>query len=422
MKKIGIFGGTFNPIHLGHTHLAAAYQERFCFDKILLIPTKLPPHKQVSDLADDTARLDMCRLAVRDLPYIEVSEIELKREGKSYTYDTLSALQTQYPDAAFYLIMGSDMFLTFRQWYRADEMLHMATLLTAPRKEGELALLKAEQKRLETAGGTAVIADIPVLEVSSTELRERFREGHYDGPMDLAVLDYLKKKKIYQKAFPFSEEEILPFLKERLSPERFLHSVNVAKQAEHLAVRFHFDSQKAKMTGLLHDICKNDNLDIQLQIIADGGIILSDIERKSPPLYHAIAGAAYLKKEFGIADNDVLHAVRYHTTGRAGMSLLEKIVYLADLTSEERRYSDVELMRRLAEQDMDAAILYASSYLITDLVRRGRYLHPDSVAAYHEMCKITGDGISHGIKKLEELENHVCDPNQKEKEENENQR
>ena len=194
--------------------------------------------------------------------------------------------------------------------------------------------------------------------------------------------------------FKFTEEEVAELLARRLKPERFRHSIAVAVQAERLAKRYGCPEKIAKMTGLLHDICKNDNLDMQLQTIKNGGIILSNVERQSPPLLHAIAGAAYLKNVLGVENKDVLNAVRYHTTARAGMSKLEKIVFVADLTSEERIYPDVDIVRRLSEQSLEQTVLYVLEFLITDLVKRQKFLHPDSIAAYNEMRFLENERLS----------------------------
>ena len=185
--------------------------------------------------------------------------------------------------------------------------------------------------------------------------------------------------------FPFTEADAMRILSERLKPERLRHSVCVAECAQLLAGRYGYDEKIAKMTGLLHDICKNDNLDFQLQTIKNGGIMLTSIEKKSPPLYHAIAGAAYLKTVLQVEDADVLNAVRYHTTGRAGMSALEKIIFVADLASADRNYPDVETVRKLSGQSLEQAMLYVLEFLICDLSHRKKYLHPDSIAAYNEL-------------------------------------
>lgn len=390
-KKIAIFGGTFNPIHLGHIRLATAFQESIGFDKILLIPTKIPPHKQAPDLVAETHRYQMCRLAVQEHSRFEVSDIELKRTTKSYTYDTLTELQKIYPDAELFLIMGSDMFLTFTEWYRAEEMLSMVTLLTAARNPEETEALAQCKRELERRGGKAFVLDIAPMVISSTEVREQIKAGKMPTDcLDERVLRYIREHDLYhpsgkERVVRMDENAALQLLSQRLKPQRLEHSIKVAERAAYLAERYQYDKGVAKMTGLLHDICKNDNFEIMLQTIENSGIILTAVERQSPPLYHAIAGAAYVKDVLRVDNDAMLQAIRYHTTGRAGMSLLEKIVFIADLTSEDRCYPDVEYLRNLSEQSLEAAMLFAMGFLLRDLVSRKQLLHPDSVACYNEL-------------------------------------
>ena len=145
------------------------------------------------------------------------------------------------------------------------------------------------------------------------------------------------------------------------------------------------DADKAYTAGLLHDIMKNSSPEEQLGVITEAGIELLPEERANKKLWHAIAGAAYIKMVMGIDDKELYRAVRYHTTGRAKMTLLEKIVYLADYISAERNYKDVDVMRRLCDESMDEAVLYALEFGIPDLVRRGSVIHPDSLDLYNEM-------------------------------------
>ena len=183
-----------------------------------------------------------------------------------------------------------------------------------------------------------------------------------------------------------NEEEIMQLLSQKLKPKRLEHSVNVAKRAEYLAELYQYDKRIAKMTGLLHDVCKNDNFDIMLQTIANSGIILTTVERQSPPLYHAIAGAAFVKDVLKIKNDDMIHAIRYHTTGRAGMSLLEKIIFTADLTEEGRGYPDVETVRTLADRSLDQAVLYILRYTLGKLLVNSGPLCRDTWAAYNQLA------------------------------------
>lgn len=173
-------------------------------------------------------------------------------------------------------------------------------------------------------------------------------------------------------------------LKERLNEKRYFHSLCVADEAERLALKYGGDAQKCYLAGLLHDITKNANPEEHLKMFDTFGIMLSDIEKKAFKLWHAMSGEAYLKYVLLIGDEEVLDAVRYHTTAKANMSLTAKILYLADYTSKDRDYEDVDTIRELVDKSLDEALIYALKYSITDLVGEGRAVHPDTVDAYNE--------------------------------------
>lgn len=183
----------------------------------------------------------------------------------------------------------------------------------------------------------------------------------------------------------WTDEKIVTLIKSRLETDRFNHSLNVAESARKLAILYGADAKKAYTAGLLHDVMKNASEEEQLGVLSEAGIELMPVERANKKLWHAVAGAAYVKFVMGIDDREIIRAVRYHTTGRAGMSQLEKIIYLADYISAERSYNGVEDMRQLSKKDMDEAIEYALVFGIPDLVSKGRVIHPDSLDLYNEI-------------------------------------
>ena len=193
----------------------------------------------------------------------------------------------------------------------------------------------------------------------------------------------------------WTDEKIITLIRSKLNADRFNHSLNVADSAKELALSYGADVDKAYTAGLLHDVMKNASEEEQLGVLSEAGIELMPVERENKKLWHAIAGAAYVKFVMGIDDRDILRAVRYHTTGRSGMSLLERIVYLADYISADRNYNGVEDMRRLCKSDSDEAIRYALTFGIPDLVSKGRVIHPDSIDLYNEVIikKQGGNGI-----------------------------
>lgn len=182
--------------------------------------------------------------------------------------------------------------------------------------------------------------------------------------------------------------EFLEILKQRLTPSRLYHSICVAEKARHLAEKFGADSEKAYTAGLIHDIMRYEPPEEMLKLIdSDGKYKLSELERKITVTLHAVAGEVYLRTVLGVTDSDILSAVRYHTTGKEDMTLLEKIIYVADLTSEDRDYPDVNEVRETAEQSLEKATLRGLSFTIESNAKLNRPIHIDTVKAYNYLAE-----------------------------------
>lgn len=173
-------------------------------------------------------------------------------------------------------------------------------------------------------------------------------------------------------------------LESRLDEKRYFHSLCVADEAKRLASKIGIDTEKAYLAGLLHDITKNASREEHLQIFSQFGIILNDIEKNAKKLWHAMSGAAYIEHILGIKDTEIIDAVRYHTTAKENMSPLCLVLYLADFTSRDRDYPDVEVMRELVDKSFDEALVYALQYTIKDLADQKRAIHFDTLAAFNK--------------------------------------
>lgn len=199
MKRLAVFGGTFNPIHNGHLHLCKECAKQIYFDKILLMPTNLPPHKQTQELAKNQDRLEMCRLAVEHDPLFEVSDLEMQMQGISYTVNTLRRLKEIYSDWEIYFIIGSDMLFMFHRWISYQEILEMAHLLVGARAPREYDQMVAYTRRRLQNYEKVHILHIPVLPISSTEIRRSL-----DNPewvleyLNPKVYDYIREHRLYQ--------------------------------------------------------------------------------------------------------------------------------------------------------------------------------------------------------------------------------
>lgn len=180
-------------------------------------------------------------------------------------------------------------------------------------------------------------------------------------------------------------EEFKTLISGKLKESRFIHSLNVADSAKYLAEKYGCDEEKAYTAGLLHDVMKNADDSEQLSVIGKAGWKLTDCEKANPKLWHAIAGAAYMKTELGIEDEALIEAVRYHTTARKNMSLLEKVIYVADFISADRNYPEVDDVRQAAEVSLEKAMMLGLEFCIHEIVERKQVLHPDSVDAYNEI-------------------------------------
>lgn len=199
--KTGVFGGTFNPVHKGHIMLAEYCMDSVGLDRIIMIPTAVPPHKISNNLASENDRLNMCKLACRGKENFFVSDIEIKRQGKSYTYETLTQLKEIYPNDHLYTIMGADMFLTLDRWKNPEIIFEKSSIITIPRdEENKLELENFYNKVLKAMGASSVILPNPVMSVSSTFIRENLDNFNLISDMlDKGVYDYIIKNNLYRK-------------------------------------------------------------------------------------------------------------------------------------------------------------------------------------------------------------------------------
>lgn len=182
-------------------------------------------------------------------------------------------------------------------------------------------------------------------------------------------------------------KEYKAYLKNKLSQKRFTHSVNVSQAAVMLAKKYGGDVEKAEFAGLVHDICKEEPKEVQQKLMLESKRDVCQEEQDAPKVWHGIAGAEMLEHEFGVTDEDVLNAVRYHTVGRGGMSKLEVIVYLADMISAERDYTDVDVMRKKANESLEKAMLYALEFSMRKLLKKGAGIPHHTLDAYNEFLR-----------------------------------
>lgn len=398
-NKIGVYGGTFNPPHLGHMQAAEGAKAALGLDKLFLVPAAVPPHKTLpAGSPSPEERLQMLRLAAEDCPGLEVLDWELKREGPSYTVDTLRQLKKACPEDALYLLMGTDMFLSFDQWYQSREIASLATLVAFAREKPDTEL---ERRRLQKKkayekemGARVVLLSQLARELSSTQVRRLLAFGCGQECVPPKVFAYLSDREFYGiggrlRHLPADRLTEISF--SLADPGRVAHVSGCIETAQKLARRYGACQEQARRAAALHDITKPLSVSDQLILCKKYGIILSDFEKNNPKLLHAKTGAAVARHCFG-ENAAVCSAILWHTTGKADMTLLEKILYLADFIEPTRHFPGVEEIRDLAEENLDAALLRGFSLSLEFLRESGNLCDPNSVQARDFLLRQIGKG------------------------------
>ena len=383
--KIGIYGGTFNPIHRGHLTAARAAMDALGLDRLLLIPDRLPPHKALPQNSADAAdRLEMAALACAELgPKAQALDTELRRTGPSYTVDTLTELRRTYPEDELWLLMGTDMFLSLETWHRAAEVMSLAHIGAFDRAHPQPGEDLAAQKRLlETQYGAtvAIIANRQVIDLSSTQVREALAAGRGRDLVTDPVYGYIQRRGLYgvhTDLHHLTPDQLRPIALSYLKPKRMPHVLGTEREAAYLAEKYGADVTSARIAALLHDCTKKLDLSQQLSLCAHYNIPLDEMERGYLKLLHSKTGAAVAKDRFGVSE-EIYEAIYYHTTGKADMTLLEKIIYLADYIEPSRSFPGVEELRRAVHADLDRGLCRALADSIEELQGYGSPVHPNT--------------------------------------------
>lgn len=388
--KIGIYGGSFNPPHLGHLAAARAAATALGLDKLVFVPAGLPPHKELpAGSPTGSQRFAMTQIAADQLLLPEVTEVwdvELHREGKSYTADTLKEASRRWPDGELWLLIGTDMFLTLHQWHEPERILAMAGVCAFGRTEADSEAVFAPQRDYlsKTYGARIATISIPgLVDISSTRLRSELAAGAGREFLPEAVYGYILREKLYGTNADLKHltlEDLRCVSYSMVYAKRLAHIRGCEEEAARLALRWGADEDRMRRAAILHDCTKYLSHEEHLAICDQYGIALDPLERATDKLLHAKSGAALAKYMFG--QDDIYDAIFYHTTARAGMSLEEKLLYIADYMEPNRDFPEVGELRRLAYSDLDGAVGMGASLSMQEMVQRGKELHHDTLGAY----------------------------------------
>ncbi len=360
--KLGILGGTFDPIHLGHLAAAEGVRRACGLDAVLFVPAGSPVYKRDTVVAPAADRLEMCRLAIEDNPSFDVSNLEIARGGDTYTVDTLRTLRERYPDnVALYLIVGTDAAESLWKWREASEVARLARTVVAARPGYELS---ATDRANLVAKGFAdpLIVTCPTLDVSSSELRTMAGSGVLPRYLVAdSVRRYIAVNGLYREApaptaaidegDPLSDaffEARRRELADRVKPRRFRHCEGVSQTAVELAHIYGADERKARLAGILHDWDKGyDDEGIRARARDLDLLIDPYVYENMPGVMHGPTAAAGLARAFPTIPADVISSIERHTSGAEDMSDLDMIVYVADAIEPSRDFPTVDDLRKL---------------------------------------------------------------------------
>lgn len=370
MDTVGILGGTFDPIHMGHMRMADEFVEQTNVKRVLFIPDGDPPHK--NNLTNALDRYEMTRLAVEDRVGYEACDIEVRRVGKTYTYETLIDLRAIMPQTEFIYIVGSDTLMVIDSWRNFDQVAKLVKSIAVIPRPGDdrEAVISKSEALFERFGAKIDILTGEVSDISASDVR--FRAARFlpiDKMVPEKVEKYIKSRKLYS-------DKTLIALKKSMTPARYRHTLGVETTAAKMAQIFGEDADKARRAALLHDCAKHMPVEEMCALVDEYKIPTAPGERDSRALLHAAAGMALAQKQYGENDPDVLSAIRWHTTGKAGMNRLDKIIYLADMIEPDRRaFPGIDEIREATVTDLDLAMALAARRTVDYVRNRGMPLN-----------------------------------------------
>lgn len=306
--RIGILGGSFDPIHEGHMAMAHEAYRQLNLDEVWVLPTAKTPLKS-RDLTDNEHRLNMIRLSIEDYPYLKLCTLEMEREGLSYTVDTARELTTKYPMNSFYWIIGNDQLAQFDKWKDADKIVEMVQVVSFDR-DGELANPVFNIQTLH----------MPMMPVSSSDIRD----GNKLNYLNPKVRDYIYANRLY----------IENFVRTRVTEHRFKHSVSVAALCEDLAYYNDLDTQKAYLIGLFHDIAKSMSKQ-EMEPWMD--IICPENKKYAVPVWHGFVGSEIVDRVFYLDDEQIKNAIYHHVLGTSD-DPYAMLIFCADKLDPLRKY------------------------------------------------------------------------------------
>ncbi len=368
MKRIAVFGGTFNPVHLEHKMLVKSAIKELGLDKIIVVPTNIPPHK-ITDLASGEDRINMLKACFSDEEKVEISDFEIENGGTSYSYITVEYFKSLYSEDELFFLVGGDMLKDFKTWKNPERILSLATLAVFLREDFACSLKEEEEYFYKTFNKKFVTLNYKGQNLSSTRIRVYSALSlSLEGLVSKEVEEYIKEKRVYEGNRYFE------FIKKTLPEKRLIHTAEVTVTALKKVKELRLDRDKVITCCILHDCAKYiDCRSVKGFKLPDG---------VPQPVIHAFLGAYIAEKVLKIHDEEIIDAIRYHTSGKPNMTTLGKLVFTADMIEKNRSYEGVERLREIYEQDFEKCFRECLKEEMVHLVNKKQYIYSETVSAY----------------------------------------
>lgn len=397
MKKIGILGGTFNPVHNAHIRVAEEALKQFSLDKIWFMPAGAPPHKLNEELVSAGHRCNMILAAIQGNETFELFDYEVKKDSLSYTAHTMSELRTIYPDVDFYFIIGGDSLLKFEKWREPERIVQLSNLLACGRAGEDNVAVQEKINELNAKWSCNIrYFEVPMMEIASKEIRASFAtfdavkpQSEVSEMVPQIVYDYICTNRLYGAGNNMqSQEDIISKLSSLLSPHRFRHVLGVANLAAGIAMAHgRVDINTFLYAGLLHDCAKYMKYDEMLAFAKEHELDVTPYLGEMSFQLHAVLGEYIARTVYGVSDSDILNAIRYHTVGHLNMSFLEKCIFLADYLEPSRDFSakpTLAQMRQMAFADVDKTLYYVMKNKLAHIKSCGTTLDATTEQVFEE--------------------------------------
>lgn len=358
-KSLLFFGGTFDPPHVEHVNMLKHAVDELQPEKTIVMPTFIPPHKQTLYCADAKFRYEACKIAFEGISGVEVSDYEIKKEGKSYSYATLEYLKSEYPDYVILFLMGTDMMASFKTWKYPTEILKNCIPVLCARDGENQTADETLSNFSKEFGVTPKAVNYEGSKVSSTEFKIRYMLGlSTSGLVTDDVFEYIEDNGVY------AADKYFAYVRQNLKKERIEHTAGVVCYALKHSGYYDLDKRKVTLAALLHDVAKYKKIEE-----LNGFSLPSGVPK---PVIHQYAGEFIARNELGVTDEDILDAIKFHTSGKENMSDLGKLIFTADMLEDGRKFDGVDYLRKIADEDFEQGFIAALNKSYEFVVSSGK--------------------------------------------------